>query len=73
MRSILSYRPCAVLAKAALIGDLRHCFDGIVVEHDHEAIVLSGALPEARLAREAGNLAADASGIPVLNHIVVTD
>lgn len=71
MQSTTFYRPFALLAKAALLADSRHCFSDIVVENDHGILVLSGMLPETRLSREAATLAAMASGVAVLNHIVV--
>jgi osmotically-inducible protein OsmY len=71
MRTPSFYRPYALLVKAALISDSRHCFDDIVVENDRGTVVLSGALPESRLAREAVSLAAQASGVFVVDHILV--
>jgi osmotically-inducible protein OsmY len=72
MRSTSFYRPCAVVAKAALLGYSRHCFDDIVVENDHGNVVLSGRLPEEELIHEAGTLAAEATGVLVVNHIVMS-
>jgi hypothetical protein len=71
MRSTTFYRPCALLVKAALIADARHCFDEIVVENDHGTVVLSGVLPEIGLAFDAGEIAAGAAGNLVVNNIVV--
>lgn len=71
MRSTSFYRPYALLAKAALVADSRHRFGGIVVENDRGRLVLRGTLPETRLAHEAATLAAEASGVFVVNHIVV--
>jgi hypothetical protein len=72
MRTTSFYRPCAVLAKAALISDSRGCFDDIVVENDHGTVVLSGNLPEEELIRDAGALATEATGVLVVNHIVMS-
>lgn len=71
MTSTTFYRPCAVLAKAALVGDAHHRFDRIIVENDHGTVVLSGVVAQERLVREAGNLAAAAAGGLVLNRVVV--
>ena len=71
MTSTTFFRPCAVIAKAALIGDSRHRFDGIVVENDHGAVVLSGVVERRQFARDAADLAAKAAGVLVLNRIVV--
>ena len=71
MNAYEPYRPFAVFAKSALVADARHRFTNIVVEKDHGIVVLKGELSDARLAREAGELAAAASGTPVFNRIVV--
>jgi osmotically-inducible protein OsmY len=71
MTTTTFYRPCAVLAKAALLGDARHRFHGIVVENDHGTVVLSGVVERVQFARDAGDLAANAAGALVLNRIVV--
>ncbi len=67
------YRPCALLAKAALIGDSRRCFDGVVVENDHGTVILSGAVSESQMVSQAGVLAIAATGVLVINHIVVSN
>ena len=72
MRTTSFYRPCAVLVKAALIANSRRCFDDIVVENNHGMVVLSGAVGEPELVREAGALAEQASGQLVVNRIVVS-
>ena len=71
MRSTTFYRPCATLVKAALIADGRGRFDEIVVENDHGTVILSGALPEEYLAREAGEIASGAADSLVVNNIVI--
>jgi hypothetical protein len=71
MRTTAFYRPCAVLAKAALISDSRRCFDGVVVESDHGTVILSGVVSEIGMIGEALALAVEATGVLVINHIVV--
>jgi hypothetical protein len=65
------YRPFAVLAKAALLGDMRKCFSNVVVENGRGAVILRGKLPDAQLACQAVSLAARATGAIVINHIQV--
>lgn len=65
------YRPCALLAKAALIGDAGRRFDGVIVENDHGTIVLSGVVKQAQMVRDAGQLAERAGGALVLNRVLV--
>jgi len=71
MKSTTFFRPIALIAKAALLGDARHRFDAIVVENNHGAVVLSGVVERVQFARDAGDLAARAAGVLVLNRIVV--
>jgi osmotically-inducible protein OsmY len=71
MNSTTFYRPCALLAKAALVGDADRRFDNIVVENDHGMVVLSGIVARAHLVSEAEDLAADAAGTLVLNRVIV--
>jgi hypothetical protein len=71
MTSTTFYRPCALLAKTALIGDGDRRFNNIIVENDHGTVVLSGIVAKAQSVIEAGNLAANAAGTLVLNRIVV--
>jgi osmotically-inducible protein OsmY len=66
------YRPCAVVVKAALLADSQRRFGDIVVENDHGAVILRGALSEEQHARDAGDLATDAGGGLVVNYIVVS-
>ncbi len=65
------YRPFAVLARAALLGDMRKCFGNVVVENGRGTVILRGKLPDQQLARQAASLAARATGAIVINHIQV--
>jgi osmotically-inducible protein OsmY len=65
------YRPCALLAKAALVGDAGRRFDNVVVENDHGTVVLSGIVASEQSVSEAEDLAANASGTLVLNRVIV--
>jgi len=65
------YRPCALLAKAALVGAAGRRFENVVVENDHGTVVLSGIVARAQLVSEAEDLAANAAGTLVLNRVIV--
>jgi osmotically-inducible protein OsmY len=71
MSSSTFYRPCALLAKAALVGDAGHRFDNVIVENDHGTVVLSGIVASEQSVSEAEDLAANATGTLVLNRVIV--
>jgi osmotically-inducible protein OsmY len=71
MISALFYRPLAVLAKAALVGDARKRFGNVVVENGHGTVVLRGSVSDLRSASEAHQIAANATGSFVVNQLQV--